>query len=98
MVVACWGALVLAVALLVWAESVSRSVPGRSVAVMAAAGLLFLWAFLWFVLARRQRRMVLRKRRGLCLKCGYPRKHQQAGICTECGEVPWWDDHELAQR
>lgn len=97
LVIACWGSLALGVVLVVVSGALDRSNSAGPVLLVAAVALICLFAALWVVLARKRRVMVLRKRRGLCLRCGYPRPYQQGGICTECGTVPWWDDHEAGR-
>ncbi|MCA9255207.1 MAG: hypothetical protein KDA33_06190 [Phycisphaerales bacterium] len=39
----------------------------------------------WFHLHRRARELRLRKRRGLCLACGYSLEGNVSGTCPECG-------------
>jgi hypothetical protein len=96
--VATLSAPVLGVGLLVYGLWETRPrTPWQSLAGVGGVAVFVAWVPLCLVALKLRRRMQVRRRRGLCLKCGYPRPYQQAGICTECGTVPWWDDHEMAK-
>jgi hypothetical protein len=66
-----------------------------SVLQVGGIALACVWVALLVWWSRLRRTMVLRRRNGRCLCCGYLRPHHASGLCSECGTVPWWDDHEL---
>ena len=45
-------------------------------------------AILWIVLfARRDVRQFIRRKRGLCVACGYDLRHADHNACPECGRA-----------
>lgn len=93
-----WGMLTATVGAFAGAMVVHGWSPARAVLMVGGVVCALAWVAIFLRLVVLRRRMVRRKRKGRRLRCGYLRRHQAAGICSECGTVPWWDDHELARR
>ena len=62
-----------------------RAIPLRLLWSSFAIDTLFYAVVLWLPFAPFTLRRAIRRKRGLCIKCGYDLRHAEHEVCPECG-------------